>query len=987
MPSPNPSVRSASLQIEGVKLIPEMDYLPFIGGVDTARSIYQLPLANYSDLQNMRNKHPGLMKRKGMLKLHSTADSTNKVMSLYQFVKGKKTERHLYAQMSDSDVLEATNNPPTITTGVFGSEVFSGSASPLPASWTNVNDLLLFCNGVDLPQIYPGTASPVSMFIVYKGAAAIPTIPELGDDYTLEVTDGNTSTIAVLNDLGALAAYDCIFVMTPVPIDGLNFTISAPNGTVSAAGCNYWNGSAWTTVGTVGDTTKGTNTTLSVDGLWSWTLPTAHVSSYMYGVCGYWYQLHVSVALDAAVSVSAVTYESDWQAIQNVWDGIPVSAIEVQIYDTSTTGYRIYGSSSVDMIGSVGGDILYVASTDPCCAIMIDVGTTPVVSGADIATVTFWNGSAWTAVTGLVDGTNGLEQSGWITFARQTTIQKYRLNESVFYAYWYAITLPNANAAICLNFNGDDAATTFTDISGKTWTASGGAQLDTAQKKYGTASLLLDGTDDSISTPSHADFNVGTGDFTIECWIRSAAFGSASNYVIASGYQSSSNYWAWVFIGNGSNQLGNINFYCYINSSIVINFQSGPAVATALNTWTHLAIVRKSGSITLFQDGVSVYTDTTGCDGNLWYSSPFVIGECTGLLAYNGWIDDFRFHTSAIYTANFTVPTEFDGTITGSSMPSGMSISADTEPYFDITEIGKGQTVASWKGRAIYGTDQDHYVYLSAVNNPQVLNGSDYAILDPGDGRYNRPVAMRNFKDDLIIWQEEKGKEGGCITKYSWITQLSDIKKTIISTTLGTMNAKSVDIVDGVIFEELNRDISVMTLAFFLSRTGVYITDGNVCYNISQKIGNYFDPIKDECIRRGYEAEMWLKYDSTYNVIRVGLVSGSSASVPNIFPVYDIQTKTWGFDTLGQELSCIVDIEAESGNDIILQVGGGTDDGTVHFLNYGTNDNSTAISGSVTMEFDGGGHDLHLEQLVLRLSGTCSLIPYADGVEKNTIDI
>ena len=140
--------------------------IPFRGGCKTAIEPELLELGDYSMIQNLRQMHPGMEARKGQIALHSTADGTNRVMSLHQFVKGKKTERHFYAQMSDSDVLEASSDPPTVTVGAFGSEVFSGSASPVAASWANNNDLMLFANGVDLPQIYPGT-DYVWKFIVY----------------------------------------------------------------------------------------------------------------------------------------------------------------------------------------------------------------------------------------------------------------------------------------------------------------------------------------------------------------------------------------------------------------------------------------------------------------------------------------------------------------------------------------------------------------------------------------------------------------------------------------------------------------------------------------------------------------------------------------------------------------------------------------------------------------------------------------------------
>ena len=82
------------------------------------------------------------------------------------------------------------------------------------------------------------------------------------------------------------------------------------------------------------------------------------------------------------------------------------------------------------------------------------------------------------------------------------------------------MSLDDSYTVALLHFNGADASTTFIDESGKTWTASGNAQIDTAQSKFGGASGLFDGTGDSITTPDHADFDVGSGDFTVDFWMR-----------------------------------------------------------------------------------------------------------------------------------------------------------------------------------------------------------------------------------------------------------------------------------------------------------------------------------------------------------------------------------------------------------------------------------------------------------------------------------
>src|SRR5690606_34123168 len=68
-----------------------------------------------------------------------------------------------------------------------------------------------------------------------------------------------------------------------------------------------------------------------------------------------------------------------------------------------------------------------------------------------------------------------------------------------------------------LHFNGSNGSTTFTDEKGVGWTASGDAEISTAQSKFGGSSLSLDGTGDWLDA-SNAGFTFGTGDFTIEAW-------------------------------------------------------------------------------------------------------------------------------------------------------------------------------------------------------------------------------------------------------------------------------------------------------------------------------------------------------------------------------------------------------------------------------------------------------------------------------------
>jgi len=314
------------------------------------------------------------------------------------------------------------------------------------------------------------------------------------------------------------------------------------------------------------------------------------------------------------------------------------------------------------------------------------------------------------------------------------------------------------------------------------------------------------------------------------------------------------------------------------------------------------------------------------------------------------------------------------------------NIGIQTAPYFDVSEMGYGQTNCVWKDRACYSfTKWPSYVYISQTDSPYVLNGFDYGILQAGDGRANSIVAMRKFYNELLVWQEEKGPEGGCLTLFEGYSPAT-FGKLLLSSKIGAMNNKSVVVVDGVLTATAT-DERIKTLAFFLSRYGVGVTDGRTVSMISDDIGNYFDTTNTtDCIRRGYEQEMWLNFDSTYNVLRLGLVTGTTATGCNTFPVYDLVDKCWYFDTPYQELNCMCEVGATSGNVPILQYGGGLDDGTVYQLNYGNNDYNYPINAYVDQEFDGKGEVIQLRELVTRnkadTTGTMRVTVYNNGIEE-----
>ena len=752
---------------EQVVLLKSLDFQPLEGGIDIVREIYQLPLGGFSALNNMRPLRPGFVKRKGCAKLNTTADGVNKVITLFGFSKGKQSQIKFYAQMSDGDVLQATNNPPTVGT-TFGSSVYNTTGTMLPASWAVIDDHLLYADGTGYPRIFSGENECVSNFIVYKGAAAIPDIPKMGEDYSINVADDDQTTHAILDSLGTLAQYDCVFIRTETPADTLTWTITKPNGSAAVAQMHYWNG-AWTGVTSFTDNTASGGATLATTGAtMTWTMPTDHQPKYMFGANGYWYRLSLdSGALDSEVEVSEITYNSDWMEIQSLWDGVPVASIEAYVYINSTATYQYYASDVVEIGGLTSSDKFYFNSVDPIGGFYASVGEVPNSTAATTIVVKYWNGTAFVALTAndstIVDS-KSFASDGWVTVNHPTDEQPTMFQSSDQFTYWYEVS--------------------------------------------------------------------------------------------------------------------------------------------------------------------------------------------------------------------------FNQTLTAD-----MVVSIETMPYFNLNSMGKCYALSSFKQRAAYSFEKaPGYIMISSAYNPMVINGEDSALQDVGDGRANRVICIKKFYNELLVWQEEKGKDGGCLTLIEGYSPAT-FGKRVLSTVLGTFSAKSAVVIEDVPNVDPNEKVVRRAVAVFLSRYGVFMTDGKNIVCISTDIQDYFDSRESVCIRRGYESEHWIDYDSLYNVVRMGIVSGASATVPNVFLVYDVKTGKWSTDTLTQPFSCHAEVEAASGQFTVLQVAGGTADGTIYRTNYGATDVSTAFTGSLTMEYDGQGHDLFLDEIVVRVNGACTLTPYADTIAKDAITI
>jgi hypothetical protein len=248
------------------------------------------------------------------------------------------------------------------------------------------------------------------------------------------------------------------------------------------------------------------------------------------------------------------------------------------------------------------------------------------------------------------DTTYGSESNGYMDEVRVSNIARYTAN---FTPSTTAFT-NDANTVFLMHANGTNASTTFTDDIGtnfiprtpRTITVGGNAQVSTAQSKFGGASALFDGTSDYLSVPGFSDLAFGTGNFTLEAWVRQSARSDAMT--IFDTRNSGNTSGGFVLYMRADNVME-----LYWNSAYTSSANPLPTV----NTWYHVAVSRSGTALKVFVDGTAVISVTDSQNHSA--AGPFIIGQDFQLTgtpgnSWNGYIDEVRFSNTARYTTTFT---------------------------------------------------------------------------------------------------------------------------------------------------------------------------------------------------------------------------------------------------------------------------------------------------------------------------------------------
>jgi len=217
------------------------------------------------------------------------------------------------------------------------------------------------------------------------------------------------------------------------------------------------------------------------------------------------------------------------------------------------------------------------------------------------------------------------------------------------------------NTVLLIRSDTTDGSQTFEDLSdyGHTLTQpQGSLEHKTTQSKMGASSMYSNAASDCVKAPAHSAFNFGTGDFTVEFWIRPTSTGG--------------NKWYFEMYNGSNTSYNNLSFYHESTSYIRSNFSThgsnynlaAPSGYDTVNVWHHYAFVRYGTKIQVYIDGTALAEYLPiGTNSMFTAGNPSIVlagrGE-TGGQSMTGYYDEFKVSNIARYTSNFTPSSEFD---------------------------------------------------------------------------------------------------------------------------------------------------------------------------------------------------------------------------------------------------------------------------------------------------------------------------------------
>ena len=271
--------------------------------------------------------------------------------------------------------------------------------------------------------------------------------------------------------------------------------------------------------------------------------------------------------------------------------------------------------------------------------------------------------------------------------------------------------------------------------------------------------------DEYLSVPTDSSLQFGTGDFTIEFWLYFISRDTNGSSLITN-YNSYTSGSLAIFAGHSSSS--STKYQVAYNGSSFPNIVSTSNII--YNAWQHIALVRNSGTITLYINGVSEGTISGATASLNGVGSNWGIGTALDIVTtYStiGSMADLRIvKGTAVYTTNFTPPTAPVGNTNASLyLPMDnagifdktgnhtLTLDGNPGPVTSTTQTKYADTAIGFDGgNWVYNGDGIHlsqsaftiegWVYSPAINDDTIFtfntksNGDNVLLFIPNDGLY-----------------------------------------------------------------------------------------------------------------------------------------------------------------------------------------------------------------------------------------------------------
>jgi hypothetical protein len=866
-----------------LKFIP----IPLNGKWIPAADGTELGQGDFQVLTNMRYGKIAPKSIAGMTKINTAA--LGAIQNGMQFKKDQPSESHIMVQAVNggggTSVYENMTAIPN--QGNFGASVWDDSSGAGLGRFSPAPDgCMIYCNGVDT-LVHGGNESRCGAFLCGDSLANV-----IYADYTTAVNNTLTDVSDVaLPAVGGSNPY-YVYIGSTRPISGAKFYVLNPNASAASVGVKYWASGAWVSVSGLSDGTKsgGVGPTLSASGIISFNSTVAVASPVLINqIYAYFYQFKFT-GIASTTSLSQVTLVAPIQPVVDLWDGMqrPIASFlstqggsPPQYSDYTPNVYRsedyVAGNSATFWNGSNfngnGTSYLLVGFSERMTAFYVQFGGTRFNrAGASLCTVSYWNGHAWTAVTGLKDGTilNGLEfaQNGLISWDAPELgtefPQSIGVNAPSF--YYYKVVFNNTDGIGTLN--GGSGGTGY--ATGDTFTINGGSVLATGS-------------------------------------IAAQTGGVPSQFVLTStgqGYSVANNVATTHTSGSGTGLTVNISS---LTTSLYSSFLPGTGTISVVANYSAI-----NGVGTSFTTQLSV-GDTI--------SPPLPAGKPHAVAAI---ISDTLAYISDIWDATYTSVPYFINSSVAVDYIYGVPTQAQIRPY---------KFPLYWQNRLVLCNDQSqnrNEILLSSSETVNVFNGTDSETLRFGDNTdivAGASLFARfggSIYENLIL----------CKNNETWLVDGTSVASYVtykVSDAYGCAAPMSLAVcsmgygLDGA----LNKHVAI-----WLSANGIVMFDLNSVNRIDSDISNYFDVTQPECINSTLIGQSVGWFDEQYSEYHITIPSGSGAADLNTELAYDLVGKKWFKVNRGDGniIRCAFPVIDTSGNKYLY---GGINGGYIERLENG----------------------------------------------------